>query len=114
MRTSSNLARHFSSFTSDVRSLQKEFAKSPHSNIIYKNKKGLIDSSETVTFKSPSWNYNPMQFCVDFYDKQYYYPVILVVNNIGSIYEFTQQNLNNQIIAPKLSVIISLLSFDKE
>ncbi len=114
MRTSSNLARHFSSYTSDIRALLNEFAKSPHSNIIYKNKKGLIDSAETVKFRSSSWNYNPMQFCVDFYERQYYYPVILVSNNIGSIYEFTQQNLNNKIIAPKLSVIISLLSFDKE
>lgn len=114
MRTSSNLDRHFKSHTSDVRTLLKEFSKSPHSNIIYKNKKGLISSADTVTFTSPSWNYNPMQFCVDHYDKQYYYPVILVSNNIGSIYEFTQQNLNNEIIAPKLSVIISLLSFDKE
>ena len=114
MRSTSNLARHYSSYTTDVRAILKEFAKSPHSNILFKNKKGLIDSATYVDFSKHSWNYNPMQFCFDHYERQYYYPVILVCNNIGSIYQFNQQALNNTICAPDSKIIVSLLSFEKE
>ena len=114
MRSSSNLARHFSSYTTDVKALLKEFAKSPHSNILFKNKKGLISSAKYVEFSKHNWNYNPIQFCSDYYERQYYYPAILVCNNIGSIYQFNQQNLNNVICAPDSKIIVSLLSFEKE
>jgi len=38
----------------------------------------------------------------------------LLCNTIGSIYEFTQDNLDNQIYAPDAKLIVSILSFDKE
>lgn len=114
MRSTSNLNKHFSSYTSDVRSLLNEFKKSPHSNIFYKNRKGLIDSCKTVDFNNEKWNYNPMQFCQDEYKKQYYYPVILICNRIGSIYDFNHNTLNGKIKVPDINIIVSILSFEKE
>lgn len=114
MRSTSNLANQFDLYSTDIMSLMDEFAKSPHSNIFFKNKKGLINSAKEVTFSKQKWNRNPMQFCSDHYGKQYYYPAILVVNSIGSVYQFTQSNLSNVIIAPLQSMIISLLSFETE
>ncbi len=91
-----------------------EFSKSPHSNVFFKNKKGLIYFSETLTFTSSKWNYNPIQFCQDYYQEQYLHPIILLVNNLPSMYNFNTRALNNKFLAPKIDYIMKLLSYELE
>lgn len=91
-----------------------EFAKNPHVNIFFKNKKGLIFNSETMRFDEATWNYNPLQFCEDHYGNQYIYPILLMVNNLSSLYQFNMTVLNNTFIAPYENYIMKLLTYELE
>lgn len=91
-----------------------EFAKSPTINIFFKNKRGLQFNSSTIKFDNLKWNYNPLQFCADHYQEQYLYPIILLVNNLSSMYEFNNVALNNYFLAPRLDFMMSLLSYELE
>jgi len=48
------------------------------------------------------------------YMKQYLYPIILLVNDLSSLYQFNNVTLNNYFLAPKLQFIMSLLSYELE
>lgn len=87
----------------------KEFAKSCHSNVFWINKKGLIFDSTKHNFNNDDWDMNPMQFCTDKYgERQYLYPIILMVNNVDSVFSFRASNINGKIITPSLDVISRL------
>lgn len=88
-----------------------EFTKSIHNNIFYRNRQGLIYNSVTVDFSNDKWNCNPRLFCNDQYGEQLYYPIILLCNDFGSMYEFKKVNLINGIITPKLDIISTLLTY---
>lgn len=91
-----------------------EFSKNPHINIFYKNKKGLIFNSAVMQFDNAKWNYNPLQFCEDHYSKQYLYPILLLVNDLASLYQFNLTVLNNKFIVPNEDYIMKLLSYELE
>lgn len=91
-----------------------EFAKNPNINVFFKNKQGLIFNAETIKFDNLKWNYNPMQFCADHYDEQYLYPIILLVNDLSSMYLFNNVELNNYFLAPTLEFIMALITFELE
>jgi len=112
MRTSSNLKYHFSSFSSDAKEIYIEFSKSPHTNIFLKNKSSLLENADVVPFNQQSWISNPMQFCLDHYGYVHFYQIILISNNIKTIYEFNKDELNNIIYAPLSNIILSILSFN--
>ena len=76
-----------------------EFSKPIFSNKYYISMDGLIKNSKIVNFDL-KWEYNPQQFCFDYYKKYMFYPVILLVNNVNTIFEFKNEKLNNKIIAP--------------
>lgn len=113
MRSSSNLDRYYLSIPSNARNILNEFGNSPHSNLIFKNKKGLIYHAELVDFDDNSWNFNPQKFCVDHYGSQFYYPIILVCNELKSIFQFNTKNIKGKIIAPQAQTIASVLTFEK-
>lgn len=102
------------SFNGNARTIIDEFVKNPNLNVFFKNKDGLKFNSTTVEFKSLKWNYNPMQFCSEYYGEQYFYPIILVVNDLSSMYQFNNDVLNNFFLAPKLDFIMTLLSYELE
>ena len=53
----------------------------------------------------------PEVFCLDFYNEHNYYPIILLVNNISTIFEFKIENLDQRIIiAPYEETIIKVLN----
>lgn len=91
-----------------------EFAKNPHTNIFFKNKKGLIFNSISMQFDNATWNHNPLQFCEDHYGNQYWYPILLLVNDLSSLYQFNVSVLNNKFIVPNEDYIIKLLSYELE
>lgn len=113
---STNLQYSFSTDVNfDVRKVLREFSKSIYNNTFFRNKDALINNADLVDFTKDAWTSYPLQFCQDHYQHQYLYPVILLVNNIGSMFDFKQDNLlNGQIIAPKIKNIIAVLSNIKE
>ncbi len=104
-----NLKNYFKSQSYDVVRVLNEFKKSIHTNKFFINKRGLLDSAKHVEFVA-KWERNPLQFCNDYYNEQYLYPIILLCNNIGSMYDFTSDNLHNIIISPDTKKIISIIS----
>jgi hypothetical protein len=63
---------------------------------------------KSEVFNNNKWVLNPMQFCQDYYKQQYYYPIIHLVNNIGSLYEFTPDYLK-EIKVPDEFKILTIL-----
>ena len=108
-RTTSNLLLHYNSLPGSARTILPQMVKTPMTNNIFKNKQGFILNSNLVKFDIDSWKHNPQLFCKDYYSDQYLYPIILICNNLGSIYEFTKENLNKGIIAPYKKVIYNIL-----
>ena len=111
--STSNLQFHFTTQTFDIKKIFIEFDKPFNKNLFYQNKSGLVLSADIIKFNIDKWDSNPMMFCEDYYSVQYLYPIILVCNTLGSIYDFILDNLRNGIVAPKLPEIIKVLSFQK-
>ena len=98
----------------NARTVFDEFSKNPNINVFFKNKHGLIFNAETIKFDNLKWNYNPLQFCSEHYGEQYLYPIILLVNDLSSMYQFNNVELNNYFFAPKLEFIMALITFELE
>jgi len=105
---------YVSTLSGSAKTVMDEFAKSPTVNVFFKNKDGLIYNSSTIKFDDSKWNHNPLQFCNDEYSEQYLYPIILLVNNLSSLYQFNNITLNNYFLAPKLEFIMSLMTYELE
>jgi hypothetical protein len=111
---STNLSEHFDQQSYLSKLILAEFKKPITENVFFINKKVLkfSDSTEYYNFNRNEWVYSPHVFCYDVYDKQQYlFPIILLVNDIGSILEFTPENLDNIIIAPGIDIIEKVSSF---
>ncbi len=110
IRTSANLLKSNNAIPQTSKVLAQKMTSSPMLNSIFQNKQGLIETSKSIPFNTNKWNYNPQQFSFDQYENQYYYPVILIVNNIGSIYDFYMTNFPNGIITPEISLMQNIIN----
>jgi hypothetical protein len=110
MQTLSNLTNHMTGQSYDVKKILDEFDKPLFRNKFYINKNYLIEQSDYIKFNNDKWIYKPQLFCQDYYEEQYLYPVILLINNINSIFNFHPNNLMNQLInAPNKQIIYNIL-----
>lgn len=108
-RSTSNLEKHFRHSPSISKKIFAEMVKSPILGQLYCNKKALQYEATYVRFSNDKWYMNPQYFCRDEYRLQDYYPIILIVNNLASIYEFTPQNMPKGICRPKSTRIGAIL-----
>ena len=109
-RSSSNLQNFYLTLSNNIKQLHNHLVSPPMLSYIFKNKQGLLYNADIIQFKKNSWNQNPMLFCHEQYDSQHYYPIILICNNLGSIYEFNSSNLSNGIISPLIDTIEDIIS----
>ena len=115
----SSLIEHFANQSNDVKNIFKEFAKPILDNVIFTNLAALRLESDFYEFTNDRWMQRPTIFCMDNYDEPLLYPVIMLVNNIKSFFEFTPERFvptsKNQriIIAPYRSTISKILSTSK-
>ena len=108
---SSNLSTHFKIQSFDVLKVLREFKENIHTNKFFDNADFLWRNSSLVRFSKGVWKYRPEIFCLDYYNDPYFFPVILTVNNLGSVFEFLPSNLTKElIIAPQKADIIKLVS----
>lgn len=113
MRQTSNLSTHFSIQPIDYKSIILEFNKTIHENRFIINLDYLLntDNFEYVDFSKDVWTLRPDFFCADHYEHPFIYPVILLANNLKTIFEFIPDNIpDNLIIAPKINKIIKILT----
>lgn len=111
MRQYSNLQKHFAMQPYDQSKIFEEFNKPIHENLFMINLLFLKTNSEHVSFNNTKWEMRPEVFCLDQYeDRFYFYPIILLVNEISTIFNFTRENLRNGIvIAPLLEAILKFV-----
>lgn len=106
-----NLNQHFANQTFDIKKLLAEFKKPILENVFYNNIQYLVERSSFINFNKEKWILRPYNFCRDYYSEPYFYPVILLVNNLGSVYHFRPEKFTNEIIiAPNKDAIIEVLS----
>lgn len=111
MATTSHLLNHFEIQDVDSQQILNEFKKPIFSNIFFRNLDYLLRTCNGVKFDKDRWIMCPHIFCNDYYGIQYFYPVILLVNNIGSFYDFFADNLiSRKILAPPTEEIIKVLN----
>ena len=110
MLESSNVLVRYTEQTKNMRNIIEEFKLPLFMNRFYLNRAGLILNSKTAKFNKNKWVNNPQQFCLDKYGEHEYYRIILLVNNIRSIFLFNTNYLkNNLVIVPKEQSILSIL-----
>ena len=108
----SDLIDHFNSITTTHRRILLEFEKPIHQNIFFRNIEQIQLQSTPVEFNSEKWFMRPELFCKDHYSQPFLYQIILLVNNIKSVFEFIPDNFQERIIiAPHLYEIKKLLSY---
>jgi len=79
-------------------------------NIFFINKDGILNNSEEIEFTKNSWKYNPRQFCLDYYKLQEFYPLVLLINNIKSQFDFIPDNVSNRlVVVPRYKFITNLI-----
>ena len=104
--------KYFDSFSTDKNKIIAEFKKPIHQNVFFNNIEILQDNSDYILFNVEKWYMRPEVFCSDQYKEPYFYQIIMVVNNIKSIFEFVPDNfIDRIIIAPYRNQVLSLLSF---
>lgn len=113
MPTTANLKLEPNSITTDGKIVLKEFYKPLNKNIFFKNKSYLVNNSKIVNFSKQSWRYNPQLYCLEEYDIAQLFPLILLVNDIRSLFEFTPEEMKSQIITPKKFAITDIFSFSR-
>lgn len=114
-----SLTNHLESQNIDVKNIFKEFAKPILSNVFFTNLAVLRLESDFYEFTNDRWIQRPTIFCMDNYEEPLLYPIILLVNNIKTFFEFTPERfvstVKNQriIIAPHRTIINKVLSTSK-
>jgi hypothetical protein len=107
-----NIINDISSKTTIDRYVDIIFKNSPFNNIFIQNYRMLKKSGEKIDFSKDSWNLNPQQLSLEYYNSVNLYHVIMLVNDITSIALFKKDNFkNNQIIIPSFNFIRELISF---
>ena len=105
----SNIDKFWQQQTELAKFVLREFDKPYFENIFYNNLDYLNLDADIIPFDVDRWNLNPLMFAYEHYNEQYLYPVVNLVNNIGTIFEFYSDKLNGKIIAPKLEHITALM-----
>ncbi len=114
MGSTANIATEIFSKTTDQYKIDLEFSKNIFNNVFYKNLDGLKNNSDIVLFNKSNWEQNPKQFCIDHYGNPGLFKIVLLINNISSIFSFKSENFKGfKIYAPKQNDIYKVLAFVK-
>lgn len=111
MNNTSDLTKHYFNQPYNHNKVVDEFGKPIFENVFFRNIDMLLLNSTGVKFDNDSWVYRPMNFCQDYYNVAVLFHVVLLVNNIPTLFDFQPNNFHNKIIlAPHKSKIFGLLS----
>lgn len=107
----SDFKKYYSQQPYNIKRVLKEFNKPIHENIFFCNIEMLRLNSKLILFNSLKWKMRPDMFCQMHYNEHQLYPVILLVNNISTLFKFVADNLEDRvIIAPYETTITKVLN----
>ncbi len=78
-------------------------------NIFIKNK-ARLEASSTWREIDARYDYRPDLLSYEVYKEDFYYPVILIANNVGSMLQFKSDSMDNKCKIPDLKVILDLIN----
>jgi hypothetical protein len=113
------LSNFFNNQSLNIQRIFTEFKKPRVQNVFFTNLILLKSNSDYYDFVSDSWYQRPTVFCLDVYNEPQIFPVIMMVNNIKTFFEFTPTNFNQMsdgrriIISPHYSTILEILNTSK-
>ncbi len=81
-------------------------------NIFIKNKE-FLEQDCIIREIDARYDFRPDLLSTEIYGEDFYYPIILIVNNLGSMLQFKSDLLNNKCKIPKYSKIKALLDKEK-
>jgi hypothetical protein len=111
MDQTSNLQNFYDLQSTDYKAIFKEFNKPITENRFLINLDYLLYNCDNVDFSKDVWNMRPEYFCAEHYGHPFIYPVILLTNNLKSIFEFKSDRfINTKVAAPKINKIIKTLA----
>jgi hypothetical protein len=110
MTQASHLLTNYTNKYKNTQYVVEEFQKPLFENRFFINKSGLIYNSDIIKVFKNIWVQNPQKFALDYYNDYDFYRIILLVNNIPSVFRFDFKNLKNgTIIAPRKSAILQTI-----
>ncbi len=77
-------------------------------NQLFKNN-GLLLQNSTQIPVDARYNLRPDLLSFELYGTNFYYPAILAVNKLGSIFQFKAEYLNNKCLVPSIDVLETIL-----
>jgi hypothetical protein len=88
----------------DVRAINTFIDPHIFNNVLIKNKKLLLQNAQQIDIDE-RYDYRPDRLAYELYRNDFYYPALLVANNIGSMLQFKADTLNFKCFAPtRLSI----------
>ncbi len=93
----------------DVRMLDSFIDPHVFDHPMFKNMTLLTNNSTEVIIDA-RYNMRPDLLSYELYGTNFWYPVILVVNKLGSIFQFKAEYMNNRCLVPDADVISKILS----
>lgn len=105
-----DILHQYKSLPPNIKKIVSEFTKPIHSNRFLNSIESLKQDSKKINFDT-KWNNNPQKFALDYYGYAEYYLVVLLVNNLKSIFEFNLDYIKESIIlAPHEYTIINTIT----
>ena len=95
-------------YTKDTKAVDEFIKHHLFENNLIKNRKKLL-SRATERIIDERYDYRPDRLAYEIYGEDFYYPAILVANNIGSILQFKADILDNKCWIPFVSDIRDLI-----
>ena len=68
------------------------------------------EENNIVVYVPDKYKYRPERIANLYYGSEQYYPLILLANNIGTLFQFIPSNMNNQVKLLKPEILQKLLN----
>ena len=83
----------------------------PHifDNALIRKRGELIDSSVIIEIDA-RYDFRPDRLAYEYYNQDFWYPALLVANNIGSMLQFKAEFLNHKCRIPNIEVLRKILN----
>ena len=110
MANSTNLISYWESQPLLITNIFNEFKKDILNNKFFINKEFFKKNSDKILFNNDKWFLRPEFFCYQYYGNSELYPIILLINDIYSRFNFKKENFEFGIYAPKIEMIEKVLN----
>jgi hypothetical protein len=81
----------------------------PFDHPLFLNLEKLIENSNEIEIDM-KYDFRPDKLSYQYYGTNFWYPAILTVNRVGSIFQFTADYLNRKCLIPKQDYLNNLLT----